>query len=184
MLGLAGIAQFGLCCLTTSPRPGPQPIDPTKVDLDKSGRRPQIHKTILSQTLGTLLTQEPFSLPYQLDGGGQVLIPGLQALFLCSTWNTILGWSMVSKDVGSIRVDIWKRSLSSILAGTPISVADSIVGGNCMEISAGISAQSFVLSNWSVELEANDVVAFSIVSASGMFVVDLILECRRRRLAS
>lgn len=86
----------------------------------------------------------------------------------------ITGWTLLADQVGSVVVDVWKRSLATF----PPTVADTITGG----LKPTLSAQQMntgVPTNWVATFAAGDVFTFNVDSASTVMQLTLLLQVVR-----
>lgn len=155
------------------------------LDLDRSGRIPQTHKTYLGPSVGWKYTDEPTDIEFVVLGGGQVVTSGFKGTLLIPEWVVINNWYVQSYETGSIVWDVWKRSQASILAGTQISAADSICGGSFPTLSTAFSA-SGLPTGWAqdpatglIMINQNDVLGFNVNSCSNIQRATLTLQCVR-----
>ena len=108
-----------------------------------------------------------------IDGGGQEISVGNKGYIEIPYAATITGWTALSDQSGSIKVDIWKASY----ANYPPTNEDSIVNGHEPEISSAIKAKDTDLSDWSsVSISANDVIGFNVDSCTTIEKLTLILQ--------
>ena len=73
---------------------------------------------------------------------------------------------------GSIVIDVWKDSFGNF----PPTVADTIAGTEKPTLSSQQAAQDLSLSTWSQDIDAGDVLAFNVDSASTVAQVPLTLR--------
>src|SRR3989304_10260701 len=87
-------------------------------------------------------------LMWVIDGGGSAIATGekghLPVPFDCE----IKGGHLFANQSGSIKIDIWK----DIYTNFPPANADSICGGNELEISSGTKDSDLVLTGWATAL--------------------------------
>lgn len=159
-----------------------QPIRPQNDQLDQGGKLPQAHRTYGGPTSGAILTTEPFNLDMVFDGINIVLEPGIYSYLVIPTWLRLLSWSLVSPQIGSFAVDIWRLPLLTVLAGTQPSSANSICGAARPSFTADDFGRSFDLSAWTTLINKDDVLAFNIVSSTDIFKATLSLLGQRLRL--
>ena len=65
------------------------------------------------------------------------------------------------------------------LAGTLPTPADSICGSALPTLTAGVAAESAVLTGWDTQINQNDVLTFHVNSISSLISATLILRCVR-----
>jgi len=132
------------------------------------------------QTIASAMARSmPSGLEYTISNLGSVLITGVQPYLTVPYASTITGASMVCAPTGSIVVDIWQCSYAQFDGGaTHPAVTDSITGGNPLTISSGTKVTS-TLANWGTSLNAGDVLAFNIQSASSVTSATITLYLNR-----
>jgi len=89
---------------------------------------------------------------------------------------TIVAWSVLAEDAGSIVYDVWRDTL----AASPPTVGDSLIGGGNRPTLSSARYATAAPSGWtSVALVAGDVIAFGVDSVSGgLSRVTLVLDVR------
>lgn len=85
---------------------------------------------------------------------------------------TITGWSLIADQVGSIVIDVWRRAFASF----PPTIADTIAGSEKPTIVTARKGQNLALLTWAGDVDAGDVLAFSIDSATDVQVITLTLR--------
>jgi len=116
-----------------------------------------------------------FDLPFIIDGNGSAIIPGIVGDLIINNDLTILGWTVLANQVGSIVIDIWKDSYTNY----PPTVDDSMPGvsGNKPTISSDVKGQALTLTNWSsVLLSAGDTLRFNVDSCTDITRVTVMLK--------
>ena len=149
------------------------------LDLDKGGRIPQSNRTYLGPTKGWVLTDQPTDIEFVLDGAGGAPLVGNRGYLLIPQWVQVVGWVLCADRVGSIVVNVWKLPLTTVLAGTVPSAANSICGTDLPTLASQSSAQSLALTGWTINIDQNDILCFNINSVSVVTQVTLILQCVR-----
>jgi hypothetical protein len=86
---------------------------------------------------------------------------------------TILGWYATANESGLIDVDIWRASWPIV----PVD-ANSIVGGNEVQVSLSQVASDDILTGWTVALNAGDHLAFNAENVTGVKRLTLVLKVR------
>jgi hypothetical protein len=111
---------------------------------------------------------------FVFSGAGSPILPGyagdLQIPFNC----VILEASLIANQSGSIVIAISKSSY----AGFPGSLA-SIVGSSPPTLSSAQKSTDSTLTGWTTSISANDILRFSVTSASSVTSVTLNLKIRR-----
>jgi hypothetical protein len=97
-----------------------------------------------------------------LDNNGSAIVAPLTRYFYIPFNATISGWAMMADISGSATVDVWKTPSISF----PPTVANSIVGGAPMAISAAQSAFSGAPLWPSLAINAGDCLAFNLSTSS------------------
>jgi hypothetical protein len=103
-------------------------------------------------------------LPFTIDGGGSALTTGLKGFVPIPVACTIVGFSLIADQVGSIAMDIWRANNA-----VPV-IANSIVGGTKPNLTAS-QLQTQIppgIFFTATALAANDYLAFSVFSTSGV----------------
>lgn len=148
------------------------------VDLDQSGRFPQVQRTYLGPSLGWVQTDQPTDLQFGCSSGATIL-PGLKGFIFCREWATIQSWVVLANATGSIILDIWKVPLASFITGTLPTVANSITGVEFPQLSGQFANSLSTLRGWNNIIQQNDVLAIVCNSCSGISKVNLTLRCIR-----
>lgn len=149
------------------------------VDLDKGGRIPQNVRTNLGPTIGWKITDSPVDIEFIMDGGGGTIALGTKPSLIMADWLIVNNWTILSPTVGSIVIDVWSIPLDTYLAGTLPTPADSICGSALPTLTAGVAAESAVLTGWDTQINQNDVLTFHVNSISSLISATLILRCVR-----
>lgn len=105
----------------------------------------------------------PFTVVYELDGGGSDLTTGFTRYIRVPRAGTITKWTLLADVGGSIVIDVWKDTF----ANYPPTDSDSITGGNEPELSTDDEAEDSTLTGWSTSVSAGDVLGFIVDSVSG-----------------
>jgi hypothetical protein len=106
-----------------------------------------------------------------MDGGGSVLTAGVAGYITIPYACTISGWSVQADQSGSVSVDVWKTA-----AAIPGS-ANKISGSAGPSLAGAQLAQSATLTGWTTSVNPNDVVGFSVASASSITRATVIVNC-------
>src|SRR5262245_18801188 len=80
----------------------------------------------------------------------------------CDFGFTIVGWTLLADQSGSLVVDIWKDTY----ANYPPTGADSITASAKPTISTATKAQSGTLTGWTTSVSAGDVLRFNVDSVT------------------
>ena len=115
------------------------------------------------------------SIEFLFDGGGAPLAPGffgyLEVPFNC----TIVRSTLAANGAGNAQADIWRVPPGSF----PPTIANSIVAADPPMLAASAFSQDVILSGWSTGLNAGDILAFVLVSASSISQLTLSLGLAR-----
>ena len=84
----------------------------------------------------------------------------------------ITGWTLLADQSGSIVIDVWKDSYGNF----PPTVADTIAGTEKPTLSSEQKNQDLSLSTWTQDIDAGDVLAFNVDSATTVEQVTLTLR--------
>ena len=103
---------------------------------------------------------------------GGVIGTGVHAYIEIPVSMRITGWTLVADQSGSIVIDVWKDSFGNF----PPTVADTIAGTEKPTLSSQQAAQDLSLSTWSQDIDAGDVLALSVDSASTVAQATLTLR--------
>lgn len=110
---------------------------------------------------------------FTFDGGGDAIEVGAVGYARVPVAGTIVRWSLLADQAGSIAVDVWLDSL----ANYPPTDADSIAAGAEPALTAASAGASDDLSGWSVtEVAAGDVLAARVDSCATITWAVLLLE--------
>lgn len=115
----------------------------------------------------TIKTPAAAAIEFVIGTGSSPVTTGVQGYIEMPFAATINAARMLATPAGSIVVDIWRCTFAQFDGGNTHPVAaDSITGGNPLTISAAVSVVNTSLAGWTVSLNAGDVLAFDVVSAS------------------
>lgn len=97
---------------------------------------------------------------------GDVIATGVKAYLEVPFTCTIVGWTLVADQVGSLVIDVWKDTYAAF----PPTVADSIAGTEKPTLSAAQKNQDLVLTTWAGggAMNLGDVLAFKVDSAASV----------------
>ena len=113
------------------------------------------------------------AIPFIIDGGGLVLLTGIQGYIQVPFNCQITSVSMLADQVGSITVGIAKGTYSAF---PTVSI---IVGASPPTITAGVKTFDNTLVGWSPNITAGDILAFSINSIATITRVTVTLNVKR-----
>ena len=112
---------------------------------------------------------------FSADGGGSVISTGLKGYTEVPYSGTITGWTMLPDQSGSCVVDIWKTDYT----GAPPTVANTITGSAKPTLTSANKAQSSTLTGWTTTVNAGDIIAFNVDSATTITKMNFILKINR-----
>jgi len=107
-----------------------------------------------------------------IDGGGSTITTGTKGYVVVPFSCTIQSWSVVADQPGSIMIDVWKHN------SVPTAL-NTITGGAKPFLSSAQLAVAQPVTGWSTAVNAHDVVAFHVDSASTVTRATLTIACRR-----
>lgn len=102
------------------------------------------------------------SLNYVIDNGSTQITTGIKGFVEWPFNATILGWTILANEVGSIVVDIWKDTYGNFAP----TISDSITGSEKPSISSGQKNQDLTLNSFQVNVLSGDIWAFVVESVS------------------
>jgi hypothetical protein len=116
----------------------------------------------------TLTTTETIELIVIIGDGTNVITTGAAGNWLELDFNfTIVQWTILAKQSGSISIDVWKTTFSSFDSGATHPVAaDKISATAPITFTTATKAQSSTLTGWTTTVSANDVLAFNVASVT------------------
>lgn len=113
-----------------------------------------------------------------IGDGTNVITVGVQGFVSCPATGTITKARMLSSDAavttGSIVVDIWKDTY----ANYPPTVADTITAAAKPTITTGIKYEDLVLTGWTKNVTAGDILGFNVDSVTSLkrVTIELTIE--------
>ncbi|KPJ64886.1 hypothetical protein AMK68_00185 [candidate division KD3-62 bacterium DG_56] len=127
---------------------------------------------------GGVVVEDDFeTINFIIDGGGEAITTGIkgdvQVDFAC----TIMAWSILPDQSGSIVIDIWKDSYANF----PPTNADAMPGaGKEPTLSATTKAQDTDVTDWATDdIAAGDILRFNVDSVATVERVTLALKVKR-----
>jgi hypothetical protein len=124
------------------------------------------------------LTSDPriVGIPIVIDGGGSVIstgvVPGsIPIPFAC----TILEWTILLDQSGSIVIDIWKDTY----ANYPPTVADTITAAAKPTVTTATKNKSSTLTGWTTAIAAGDILRCNVDSVTSATSAMLLLKVQR-----
>ena len=120
-------------------------------------------------------TGKEAAIVFVIDGGGSEIADGehghISVPFNCS----IDAVEMLADQAGAIKVDIWMDSIGNF----PPTNADTITGGNELEIAAGVTDFDAALAGWTTTLPKYANLAFNVDSCTTIERVTITLYVSR-----
>lgn len=111
---------------------------------------------------------------YVVNGGGSVISTGIAGQLSFSFACTILGWTLLADQSGSVVVDIWKVPFASY----PPTDTNTIVASLPPTITGAQAAASTTLTGWTTTVAANDTMMFNIDSVTSITNLTIALTIR------
>lgn len=108
----------------------------------------------------------------EFDNGDDVIEIGIAGDYPFNIDCRIMGWRLVSTQIGSIVIDVWKTTLDN----HPPTVADSITASSQPSLVADNKATDDILDGWLRQIYSGDVLRFNVISCSGIQRCTLVLE--------
>jgi hypothetical protein len=105
-----------------------------------------------------------------IDGSGEVITTGNKGIIIAPYAMTITGYTIVADELGSVQIDIWKKS------SLPVTISDSICGGNFITLSNSQSNIVETISSWNTKFEKNDFIIFYVSSITSIKKLTLIVK--------
>jgi hypothetical protein len=112
---------------------------------------------------------------YVFDGAGSALTTGVKGDLPIPFGCTILEWTILADQSGSIQFDIWKDTFGNY----PPTIADTITASAKPLISAATKGQSSTLTGWTTAIAANDTLRYNIDSVTSITRATLALKVRK-----
>ncbi|TXG77095.1 hypothetical protein E6Q11_03380 [Candidatus Dojkabacteria bacterium] len=107
-----------------------------------------------------------------IDGGGSVISTGVKGYVTIPYNCTITGWDIFADQSGSCVVDLWKDTYANFAP----TIADTITGTEKPTLSSQQKNQDNSLSTWTTSVNAGDIIAFNVDSASTVQRVNVIIK--------
>lgn len=107
-----------------------------------------------------------------IDGGGVAITTGVKGYVSVPFNCTIVGWTLLADQSGSMVVDVWKDTY----AAYPPTVADTITGADKPTISAATKGQNQTVTLWTRVIAAGDVIGFNVDSCATITRAHLIIR--------
>jgi hypothetical protein len=112
-----------------------------------------------------------------IDGGGSTITTGIKGDVQVDFKGTIVAWSILPDQSGSIVIDIWKDTYANF----PPTNADAMPGaGKEPTLTATTKAQDTDITDWTTDdFNAGDILRFNVDSVTTCTRVTLALKCKR-----
>lgn len=110
-----------------------------------------------------------------IDGGGSAITTGVKGYVEIPYNGVITSWTLTSDVSGSCVIDVWKDTY----ANYPPTIADTIAGSEKPTLSSSDKNQDNSLSTWTTNVNAGDIIAFNVDSASTVTRVNLSIKINK-----
>jgi hypothetical protein len=110
-----------------------------------------------------------------IDGGGSAITTGVKGELTIPYACTILAWTLLADQSGSIVLDVWKDTL----ANYPPVVGDSIAGTEKPTLSTATNNEDASLSTWITSVAAGDTIRFNVDSVTTVTRANLVVKVRK-----
>jgi hypothetical protein len=115
-----------------------------------------------------------------IDGGGSAPTTGVKGYLYVPFACTINSVTLAADQSGSAVIDIWKVAYASF----PPTVTNTITASDLPTLSSAQDYQDSTLTGWTTSVNAGDVLAFNVNSASTLTRINLVLKVTRSAPAS
>lgn len=112
---------------------------------------------------------------YSFSNGGSVLTSGTKVYIPIPFACTIIDWTIIGDQSGSIVIDIWK----DVYANAPPTIADVITASDKPTMTTAQKATGSSLTGWTTSIAAGDVLALVINSVTTLTRADFLLKVRK-----
>lgn len=129
----------------------------------------QNHATHLKNNVATSI------LPITVDGGGSVITTGVKGYLQAPYDCTIVSWTILGDQSGSIVFDVWKKAFAT---GSLPTVANTITASAKPTVTTTFNATSSTLTGWTTSVTTGDMLGFNVDSVTSMTFVTLQLNCQ------
>jgi hypothetical protein len=107
-----------------------------------------------------------------IDGSGLPITTGQKGYVTIPYSATIYGWDLIGNISGSCVIDLWKTTLSSF----PPTSINTITGNQKPTLNNQMVNRNDSLTGWTTSINANDILAFTVLSASTLSRVNLTIK--------
>lgn len=112
---------------------------------------------------------------FVIEGAGAAIETGVKGDLVVPFACTVLDWTLLGDQAGSIVVDVWKDTLANF----PPVAGGSITASAPPTLDAEESAQSATLTGWTTQIAAGEILRFNVDSADTVERVTLALKVRK-----
>lgn len=114
---------------------------------------------------------------FLIDGGGSAITTGIKGDLVLPDWaGTIVKWTLLGDQSGSIVVDLWKDTYANF---PPVDSPDSITASAPPTITTATKGQSSTLTGWTTSFSAGDIIRVNVDSITTLTRVTLALDILR-----
>lgn len=117
-----------------------------------------------------VISRKKWSIGITIDGADEVITIGSKGYREIPCNAKILGWTILASSSGSIQIDVKKTNYAQFPSGV------SIAGTEKPRIVSGIKNQDLILTTWSTDLIAGDILEFVVESVSNITRVNLFIH--------
>jgi hypothetical protein len=110
-----------------------------------------------------------------IDGGGSAITTGVKGDLTIPYACTILAWTLLADQSGSIVLDVWKDTLLNY----PPVVGDSIAGTEKPTLSTATNNEDSNLTTWGTSVAAGDTIRFNVDSVTSVTRANLVVKVRK-----
>jgi len=107
-----------------------------------------------------------------IDNGSMPITIGQKGYITIPYSATIYGWDLIGNTSGTCVIDLWKTTLSSF----PPTSANTITGSQMPTLSNQMINRNDALTGWTTSINANDILAFTVLTASTVSRVNLTIK--------
>lgn len=110
-----------------------------------------------------------------IDGNGSVISTGVKGYVTIPYNCTITGWDIFADQTGSCVIDLWRDTYANFAP----TIADTITGSEKPTLTNQQKNQDNSLSTWTTTINAGDVIAFNVDSATTVTRVNVIIKVNK-----
>lgn len=123
----------------------------------------------------TLENASVVALNFVIDGGGSAITTGLKGFLEIPFGMTLTGVTVLAEQSGSAVIDVWKDAYANF----PPTVADTITASAKPTLSSAAKTKDTTLTGWTTSVNAGDILAFNVDSASTVQRLTIALTGRK-----